>query len=224
MFLSTARGEYSIVTDQENKAKTCMRTYRQGRLVARHSDGIDTRAEDVRFILDPAGGAIIFPLSSAMMSLEECVVYVPDESPDDNGDWLELQVELSADDEVDEELRDRHYAYHDRGRPGVWVRARVAACRFGSTIVDGAEIAPPNTLARIEPALCRACNADRAKLAAACFAHRRVHVSEATTVGVDNFGVDVRIALGVLRVEFDARVDDEASARQAIARLMETPV
>jgi hypothetical protein len=205
----------------EKQAKACLAAHRRGRLLARHAGSIETRAEDIRFVLDGRGGAMVFPLSRPMLELDEFVVFVPDESPDDGGDRLELQVELLTDDAVDEVLRDRHFAYHDRDRGGVWVRAQILAGRFGSAIIDGGALAPTNLLAPIESGLCRACNADKPRLAAACFAHRRVRATEVTAVGVDNFGVDVRIALGVLRLEFDAPVHDDPTARAAIARLLE---
>lgn len=203
----------------EKQAARCLRAHRRGRLLARHDESFETRAEDVSFVIDPSGSGLVFPLARTMLELVEHRLIVPDEEPDDGGDRLEMQIELAPLDDDAQILRDRHFAYHGRSSGGVWVLASVIAGRFGPEVFDGTDLISTNTLATFEPRLCRACNEQRDRVIAACLAHRRARVSEAVVTGVDNFGIDVRVSLGVLRLEFERRADTESDAFGAIESL-----
>ncbi|RMH11126.1 MAG: hypothetical protein D6695_09860 [Planctomycetota bacterium] len=199
------------------QARSMLRRYRLGRLVAAHADRIETRAEGAHFIIDGTSGRLVMAVTRVLLELDEHTLYVPDECLPGQDEALELIVELSHEPHVSEELRDRHLAYHGHMRGGVWVCGEIVSGRFGDELFDGEDLRLVNELAECEARLCRACNGKAAELSTIC--HQRFGAS-GTVVGVDPFGLDVRVGSHVRRIEFDGRADSEAAAMAAIEQLL----
>ncbi|GAB4387026.1 MAG: hypothetical protein Kow0022_17870 [Phycisphaerales bacterium] len=203
----------------QDRARKLLRRHHCGRVVASHADGVETRAEDVRFIVDGRTGRLVFPVTRVLLELGGHTLYVPDEAVPGDEDTLELVIEMKHEPPVPEELRDRHLAYHGHQRGGVWVSAAIHSGRFSGELFDGGELMEPNRLVECEPRLCRVCNESAQRLAEMCAARFGTDLTSATVVGVDGYGLDVRLSRGVHRLEFAEMVSTE---EQAIAQIRAT--
>jgi hypothetical protein len=197
-------------------ARLVFRSHRLGRLVGALPDGLETRAEDCHFIVDGRTGQMIFPATTVMLDLENHTIFLPDECTDSAEETLELEVTLAHEPMVSEALRDRHLAYHGHIRGGVWVHAAIDAARFGDQVFDGTLLQLPNGLFHDEPMLCRRCNASKDQLVRAAHHRLGLHGPEIMAVGVDGFGIDLRVGHRVLRVEF---ADEAATAEEAASAI-----
>lgn len=205
-----------------DRARQTLRAHRLGRLVAAHADGVETRAEDAHFVIDGSTGRLIFSVTRVLLELGEHTLFVPDELSPGDEDTLEMIIEMGERPPVPEVLRDRHLAYHGHIRGGVWVHATVLSARFGEDLFSGDELMLSNTLVPIESKLCRECNQQQPSLLGAC---QRLWgagaTPSATVVGVDDFGLDVRVFRGVRRLEFAEPVTTEEQAMRQIRELLE---
>jgi len=197
-------------------ARLMFRSHRLGRLVGTLPDGLETRAEDCHFIVDGKTGQMVFPVTTVMLDLDNHAICIPDECSRASDETLELSVALAHEPMVPEALRDRHLAYHGHIRGGVWVRAIIESARFDDEVFDGDDLQLPNGLAHDESALCRRCNASMERLVSA--AHQRLGLvgTDIRAVGVDGFGIDLRVGHRVLRVEF---ADEAATAEEALREI-----
>ncbi len=202
--------------ESQEVARSVLRSHRVGRLIALHADGIETRAEPCHFVVDGRSGRLVFPISSAMMELESHTVYLPEEPGASADPVLEMQVEITHEPPVSEELRDRHMAYHGRIGGGLWVWATIECGRYGDDVFDGDELVCVNGLIAHESMLCRRCNASRDRVIRAVHDHFGVHETDIVVVGVDGYGVDIRVGLGVVRMAFAVEV---ATAEDAMIEI-----
>lgn len=182
------------------------------RLARRFTTGVlladDVRAP-VRFVRDPATGALIVPIPIRLLDAVSHTVCLPDDTVEQE---IALLVELSQD--ADEVLRDRHLAYHARECPGEWVTATIIGGKHcDGTVVPAEAFNTPDPLADHQPALCKALNADRGSLANMCEQRLGVRPDGPVCVGVDRHGLDVRARFDVLRLEFDTPADSLEAAQ-----------
>lgn len=200
-------------------ARTSLRRHRLGRLVASHVDGVETRAEDAHFIIDGRTGRLIFSVTRVLLELGDHTLYVPDETSPGDEDTLELIIEMAHEPLVANELRDRHLAYHGHIRGGVWVSAAVHSGRFGESLFSGHDLMESNRLIDCEPRLCRVCNESSQRLLELCSERIGTGLTSATVVGVDGYGIDVRLSHGVRRFEFGRAASTEEEAMVQIREL-----
>lgn len=119
---------------------------------------------------------------------------------------------------------DRWLAYHGSTPPKCrLVSLAVVFARFAdengrTRVTDG--VLTPNPLRQHVPALCKAINADKAKLADACARLTGVRPQSPVAVGVDEWGVHVKAAFDVLRLGFGEPAMDEAAARAAVGEVL----
>lgn len=169
-----------------------------------------------RFVLDNDTGRPVLPVPHAVMDAEEHVLFIPDEGEG----ALQLLAIPEVIDAATSDAPDRWTAHHGAARLPLWVRFAIDCARIGGHVLDGADLAIANTLAAAEPALCKRLNADRARLARLAAGFLGVQPDEALAVGVDQFGVDVRTRLDVVRAPFPATAIDAAAAEAMLDALL----
>ncbi len=181
-----------------------LRRFRTGTLVF---DGVPLNR---KFIIDGRDGAIVLPAPVDAVEAQELVLWLPEER---FGAMQALLVGAEDDREFDE-ARDRYLAYHGRADQGRWLRCTIESLRDGEDIYDGEELTQPNAARAVEPRLCKRLNADEPRLRTLTARLAGVQPETALAVGVDEDGIDVRVSLGVVRLEFprSAKDADETEA------------
>jgi hypothetical protein len=144
----------------------------------------------VAFVLD-ARGLPVTALPRAALDHEHATLFIPEESDE----ALQILVAPHPIPESDPAV-DRFLIYHGRSEGLVWTRLEVLGARLGAKVFDPEEVAAANPWTGVEPALCRRLNSDRALLARAV----RTDDPSVRSVGVDPWGMDVRLRWEVLRV------------------------
>jgi hypothetical protein len=148
-------------------------------------------------------GELIIPAMVAMLQPCDTVMFVPDYSEG----CMEMHVSLrqfiaNGDDGL---LADRWNVYHGDSPEVQWASVTIDAARFHEMFIDGESLCRENILAEIEGALCKELNAKcKEKVRALCVAKTLVNVEDPVVVGVDQFGIDIRAAFGIVRVPADA--------------------
>jgi hypothetical protein len=166
-------------------------------------------------------GSLVASVMVAMLRSIDTTLFLPDEEPE----AMHLQVTL-------EEFQERgpHGAMADRWRiyhgdpPDVrWARITIDAARHDGLFLDGEALMRPNPLATVEPALCRALNAQCLEtLRDACRRQREIVLERPVVVGIDPFGLDVRGTFDVIRLESPIVLRHEADVRAALAEIAGT--
>jgi len=191
-----------------------LRRWRSGVLLA------DGTPHDTRFVAHPATGALLFAAGRAVAEADELVLWAPEESHD------AIQALLSPTEIHDsdwtgelEGVRDRYLAYHGRPRAARWLLAGADAVKWRGEVHEGERVFRPNRLGPVEPLLLKMINpGGHAAGLAARFADATVH--EAVAVGVDEWGVDVRSRVGVVRVPFADGPITHDRAEEALRRMI----
>ncbi|MEO1278150.1 MAG: hypothetical protein AAFV77_04250 [Planctomycetota bacterium] len=130
--------------------------------------------------------------------------------------------ELAEPSEID---ADRWMAFHGSTPPGCRLVSLAATfARFsdedGRThVAEG--VLSANPLRSCLPGLCKVLNADRDRLADACERLAGVRPESPVAVGIDEWGVHVRAAFDVLRLEFETSAMDEATVRRVIGEVLD---
>ena len=199
-----------------DNARRLLRAHRLGRLVATLPDGLETRAEDCHFVIDGTSGMLVFLVTRVMLEFDGHAIFIPDECARASEEILELGVSLAHEPAVAEVLRDRHLAYHGHIRGGVWVQSAIEWARYGERVIDGDGLCMPNQLSGDEPALCRMCNASNDRLARAACQRFALSGSQVLAVGVDSFGLDLRVGHRVRRIEFTQEATNRGDAETEI--------
>ena len=192
-------------TDIIAQARQFLLSHRHGTLIA------DESPRKIRFILDLDRGCPAAPIAQHELFADSLALMVPDEGED----ALQLLVAAEELDPTRDRCADRWQANFGRADQRRWARFTIESARFATAVLDGDSFAWTSPLAAHQTALCRTANADPTRLAQICRAG-----SEATAVGVDEWGLDVRTRIGVLRVSFATLAGDVEAAREAIARLL----
>lgn len=198
------------------EAISILRRHRKGSLVA--SDA----ATIVRFVLDPQSGRVLIPVPREVEDAEQFVLFLPDES--DHA--LQLLL-FPAKEAVTEAMTDRWRIYHlnppsvESGEyDPVWRLFVIDTARLHNAVIEGDFLTIPNPLASIEPAMCKALNADKARLARLCRAEADLAVETPVCVGIDPEGLHIRTRLGIERVPFDAPLKSADAAKQRVDAML----
>lgn len=168
----------------------------------------------LKFVHDPASGRLVASVPVAVFSAAEHVLFLPEETED------ALQLLISPEDVGESAVTDRWMAYHGEPEHVRWASFWIDGARHGPWVFDGEALSVANPLLKEEAGLCRAANADRTKLAAACERMAGVAVPDAVCVGVDPRGLHVRARFGVVRVQFREDGAAVSDAAGAMARLL----
>ena len=186
----------------------------------------DDGAEPARLVVAEAGGEVILPMHHDLREAGQWSFAAPNE--------LDPVIELSLEHrdtgpgepaEPAEAEADRWMAYHRATPPDCRLVSLFATfARFlddeGRTrVAEG--VLDANPLRQHMPGLCKMLNDDRARLADACTRLVGVQSESPVAVGVDEWGVHVRAAFDVLRLEFREPAMDEAAARRAIGEVLD---
>jgi hypothetical protein len=181
---------------------------------------IGERAEDVRFVLDPASGQPVLPVPTDVVVGGEAVALLTPQDTDDALQVLATPVEV---DPRRHEACDRYLIHFGRAEHPRWALLEIESVKRLDEVLDGAEVVGESPLRGVEAELCRALNASPGRLAAACEASARVRIESPRAVAVDEFGVTVRARFGVVRIAFAREASDADAARALVARLLAPP-
>ena len=201
------------------------------RLLHRHHQAtlqhLERRAE-VRFVIDPGTGELVFPVEQGFAAAPELVLHMPDE--------VQSTFELAVVPKVIERPEadgtvDRWTAYHGQAgalptqRGGMkWVRAQIDAGKRprpgdAGEVYSASVLQQPNPLRATEFKLIKKLNGDRPLLASMCRGSTGVEVIDPLCVGIDSFGMDIRARFGILRLEFELEAATADQAEEWARRL-----
>ena len=175
----------------------------------------DGERRPVKIVIAP-DGRIVAPVMVAVLASGDVVLELPDGEPDSM--QLSVTPERFVERGEDAALCDRWRIYHGDAPDVNWARLAIDACRHAGFYVDAEAVVLPNALAAIEPAACKAINADQALLLRAIPGSTRTAVKDVRVVGVDPDGLDVRRAFDVVRELWpkDVEVTSVESALAAV--------
>jgi hypothetical protein len=201
-----------------------LRREHHGVLVVAASSGDWTTP--IRFIIDGKAGMLVAPVTTPLGEAESVVLFVPDESD------RSLQVHVSPraiPDWRGSEACDRWLAYFGRPEGSTWYTLEPMGYRLGALaqdsgglVFDADEVNLVNPLHIAEGRLCKMANADRTPLGRLAARKTGDPAPGALCVGVDPRGFDIRVALGILRVDFDSPAGDEGAAAEALRAALTT--
>lgn len=206
--------------DEHQRARSRMLANLAGVLVC------EAGAEPCRLVVAEAGGSVTLPMHKDLDEAGQWSFAAPQEL--DPAIELCLEAADSSANELPEPTEmeaDRWLACHGSTPP---------KCRLVSVVVSFAryadsdgrtqvaeDVLTPNPLRLHVPALCKAINGDKPKLADACARLTGVRPESPVAVGVDEWGVHVKAAFDVLRLGFDEPAMDEAAARERIGEVLD---
>lgn len=183
----------------------------------RHSAGVldcDGTFSSICYVLGEDGT----PITSGrpgFLTADATVLFIPADVPD----VLELLVSVETADSESANA-DRWRIYHGRPTEPVFYRLRIDAGKWRGQVFEGEELAKPNPLASVEPALCRWMNSEhRPDLMAMSLLFNGVAIDEAIMVGADPAGFDIRAKAGIIRIDSSERLKDEQQARAVLEQM-----
>lgn len=182
------------------------------RELAAHRNGVllyDQTPLPIQFVTDGATGSLVFAVPRDVLTADEYILFVPEEA----AEALQLLVHLE---QIDSETEacDRWRAYHGDCRHPHWAKFEIDSGKFEGCLSEGDQLMIPNSLGRGEWSICKSANARKEDLIAFVRDYARIEPKDPLVVGVDQFGMDVRVRFGIVRVEFDlmAQSVDDAAA------------
>lgn len=197
------------------------------------SDGKTSDSGNTGAQPDPDRMRIVAAVEREVFDAEQIVIFAPDADPDPDRLGVVTRVQLLLHvrplDTLDH-AADRFQAYHGDPAPLLLADCTIDSVRItgsapasddagGSAhqsadlIVDGDELRRYAFVRGTEPAVIRACNADRDRLASACLRWLGVQINQPMAVGADRLGIDIRAQFGVLRLPWPSTTTDPASAQ-----------
>ncbi len=177
----------------------------------------EEQVRPVKFVVDGRDGTLVFPIEIGALAGGMVVLCMPDETQH----AMQLLLSTSAiEDWRAQEVCDRWQAYHGRPDRSTWCRGAIESAKFMDGMVDERFLASPNPLVDVEPKLCKAMNADRERLRRVVAAVTQQACSGALTVGVDAWGMDVRLEFGVQRIPFASPAMSKEEADAALDGLL----
>lgn len=181
----------------------------------------DDHAESVYFVLDPASGGPVAPVANWLLDengaheAADLVLMTPDE----NADSLQLLCRARA--VRPDEFGGAYYeAHHAKPAEGTLCLLEVESIKAGLTLASGEDCCVPNPLVKVIGAICRAVNADRARLAEACDRALHVKPQAPICVGVDPDGLSIRARFGIVRIPFDIEPQNAEQALSLVADIL----
>ncbi len=173
---------------------------------------IDGDFRPCRFIVDPDSGNPAAPVHSSTFSSPSLVLHLPEDEPE----AVHLTLNAREVDPHNHAAADRWSAYFGPHSHNRFAILELESFKRLDSVIDGELARPVHPFRHAEPRLCKSINRDREALADACERFRGtrplVIAGSPMCVGIDPFGIDVRIAFGVTRLDFDgvAATEDEA--------------
>lgn len=182
---------------------------------------------------DPDRMRIVAAVEREVFDAEQIVIFAPDADPDPDRLGVVSRVQLLLHvrplDTLDH-AADRFQAYHGDPAHLVLADCTIESVRISGTapdsdatgvsarltadlIVDGDELRRYAFVRGTEPAIIRACNADRDRLASACLRWLGVQINQPMAVGADRLGIDIRAQFGVLRLPWPSTANHPATAQ-----------
>lgn len=188
--------------------------------VIRVSHAGDETLVNVRYVIDAATGGVVFPADrrgpDAIGPDDDIVLFIPDEG----FGAIEVMGPLRVLDPGRDGACDRWMIYHGASKAPQWLMMMPEAARVEGLVLEERELLRPNPIRADEGRVCRAINATPGAAGRLGQAAARTAVSEATLVGVDDRGADVRTRIGIIRVHFAAPVETGAAAEAQIRRMI----
>jgi hypothetical protein len=192
------------------------------RLLRRHHAGVLRLSEDdvvqVRFVLQPSTGKPVMPLAPRVLDAGNVVLCLPDDALE-NPECLQLHGELEPIDPLREGACDRWLASFGKAPTATWGVLHVQTAKRVDEVLDGELACLPNPLAKEEGKLCKFANERTAVLSQACAKQLKVECEKPFAVGVDSFGVDVRLTFGLAQIEVSRVVASSDEAKEEIEAL-----
>jgi hypothetical protein len=180
------------------------------------------RTDDIRFVIDRTDGRLVMPIESAAAKHTEFTLHLPSQS-----DCEASAIIDSARIERPEgsEAVDRWSVYH--GTPptsATWTTSRILGLKSmddaANSVMDESILTVPNLLGTAEFRLIRLANADRPLLTRAARAIAGIDLDDASCIGVDPDGIDVRAPFGIVRLEFPYAAADIPTAELMLTALL----
>jgi len=178
---------------------------------------VDDQFDPIRLVIDPESGFPAAPLSSSQLSASSFTLYLPEDHPH----AVQLAVEPRAVDPANHGASDRWMAYFNRPRSSGFAILQIESYKRLDVVFDGPDVRFDHPFRSQESALCRQCNANPDAVLRACALKLHAMPDAAMVVGVDPFGLDVRVRFGVIRLDFPGVVMESADAQVAIRELLE---
>lgn len=198
-----------IEADALHHALAVFHAYREGDLQ------LDDQHTHIRFVAEPSSGRLIASAPAATFFASQLVLFVPEETDE------ALSLLLSVEEIEESHATDRWLAFHlgqtaasdsadqqpDTGRETPehtrWAAFWIDSAKHGPWVFDGDAFMTPNPAASQEPAICKRLNGRRDDLATLCIKRTGADMAgEPVCVGVDPRGLYVRLAHGVVRIDF----------------------
>lgn len=196
-------------------------------LLARHTRAVALADEvpwPVEYVITVDGSGLLMAVPDRdMLDAATFVLHIPDETLELGNEYAIAMVTLTNHDGRGAD-RARWEAYHTEPPTERWVLAHIDALRALGEVFDGESLDLSNPLWGEQQQLCAHANRDPARLALAVAMAGGVHPDEARAVGVDAWGVDVRGAFGVHRLEFPTRTADTQQALENIDAALELAI
>jgi len=181
---------------------------------------VDGEFRPCRFIVDPDSGNPAAPVHASTFDAASLVLHLPEDEPE----AVHLTLNAREVDPRNHVAADRWSAYFGSHPDNRFAILELESFKRLGSVVDGELARPVHPFRHAEPRLCKAVNVKREALADACGRLRgtRPHFSPTSPmcVGIDPFGLDVRIAFGVTRLDFPSVAASEAEARALIAGVL----
>lgn len=170
----------------------------------------------LKYVIDPASGALVAPVMVAMLAASETILFVPEET----ASALQILVSLEP---LDDSCAtaDRWRIHHGEPDDVRWATLFLDMAKLAGVVIDGDALMTPNPLAGAEPALCKHANQKPEALRAAVVHRAGIEIESPICVGVDTQGIDIRAKFDIVRLWFDEPATDEAAARAALDRLLD---
>jgi hypothetical protein len=175
-----------------------------------------------RYVIDGATGHPVFPATfDADPMADDRSTHLLLCVPDDSFDCLEILGAVQEIDPRSHESCDRYQIYHGRPQGRRWVMLAVDSGKQSGRVIEGSAIAAANPLRTSEPKLCRSANASPQRVLAVCRSRFGTSNDQATVVGVDPLGFDLRTRFGVRRVEFESPATSIVRAEGMMRELLD---
>lgn len=180
----------------------------------------DGEFRPLRFVIDPDSGNPAAPVHAATFEAESLVLHIPEDEPE----AIHLIVNPKEVDPRNHAAADRWSAYFGPHTESRFAILEIETFKRLDSALEGELARPIHPFRHAESRLCKAINQDRETIANACARIRgtrpEVRPGSPLCVGVDPFGIDIRIAFGVARLDFPSIAATEDEARSLCQLLL----
>ena len=177
----------------------------------------DEHIRPLKIVIGSDGRAVA-PVMVAMLQAMQTVLFLPHADEES----LQVLVSLEQFEESSEHGHrvDRWQIYHGEPEDVRWAFVNVDCAKHLGAVIDGQAIEQPNPLADIEATVCQQLNADQSALRKFVQMRRKLDLEKPLLVGIDPWGMDIRGPFDIVRVEFDAMLEDPIVAADVITEMV----